>query len=74
MAEAELEQKTGTFGNEYAGKVQEIHEEYAVEIIDIGLYSESTCRVTIEGTHEAIQELLTVVDDPRNPPDEIPEG
>lgn len=67
---AEEYTREGDFGNEYAAKIQDIHEDFKVEILEIGLLSDNSCRVVLKGEESAVNELLTEVDDPRNPPEE----
>lgn len=72
--EEELITKEGSFQNTSTATIQEIHGELDVEIIEIGLLSDTLCKVQIKGTPAAINEILTIVDDPRNPPEENPEA
>lgn len=58
----------GVFLNDGTAKIQEIHSENDVEIQELGLLSDNTLKVVLVGDVENINQILTVVDDPRNPP------
>lgn len=69
---AESETRTENFQNISTKDIQDVHEEYEVEILDLGLLSATQCRVTLSGDPAQMEALIEYATRPREIPEIVP--